>query len=302
MARPTLRLVVAVAATLVTSVALAAHRSYDRQVSAPPGGRLTFQTNVGSVNVVGGQAPEVIVHADLEGSESFLARVHISVGQSGSGVTVSARADHRGWFHWFQFEANRVRFTVQVPGDYPVDVRTSGGDLHVRDLNAAVRASTSGGDAVVRNVAGGVTVHSSGGDIEAEHLNGATELSSSGGDIRIADSKGDLDLESSGGDIHLRNDEGRVHAVSSGGDIRANLPVNQGIRLRTGGGDITLLLPQNTPASIDAESDGGSVTSDLKMGALQMVSGSHLRGEVGGGGPPIDLQASGGDIHLAPKP
>jgi hypothetical protein len=301
MPRPTLRLVVALAATLVASVALAAHRSYDRQVSAPPGGRLTLDARIGSVRVEGAQAPEVIVHADLQGSHSFLSRVHISARPTASGVTVSAREDHGGWLPSFDFESNRVRITVQVPAGYPVDLRTSGGDLEVRSLNAAVRASTSGGDVVIRNVAGPVTVSTSGGDVEARRVKGAAEISTSRGDIRLEDSSGDLNLQSSGGDIHLENDDGKVEAVSSGGDISASLPANHGITLRTGGGDITLLLPRNTPAAIDAESGGGSVTSDLALGAAQTVSGNRLRGEIAGGGPAIELHASGGDIHLGPR-
>ncbi len=302
MARSTVRLLVIIAATLVTSVAAAAQRSYDRQLAAPAGGHLTFHTQVGSVRVVGHSAEDVTIHADLQGPKSFLDRLHISARQTASGVRISARLADGSWFHWFDFGSHhRVRFTVEVPRDYPVELRTSGGNLEVQDLNAAVRAWTSGGRVRVQNITGTVNAHTSGGNIEASQINGPTQLSSSGGSIRIEDSTGTLELHTAGGNIRIHNADGRVHAVTSGGDIRAALRSNQGISLRSGGGDITLLLPLSTRASLDAKTGGGSVSSDFPFSTTQIVSGSHLQGTIGGGGAAISLYSGGGDIRIRPE-
>src|SRR6185312_1229605 len=166
MAHPTARLMLIIAATLGTSVALAADRTYDNRFNAPPGGRLTFNADVGSVTVVGSAASEVVIHADMEASESFLSDFHITAEQTPSGVTVSARKSHHDWFQWFDFGSARVQFTVEVPRDYPVYVETAGGNLDVRDLSASVRAGTSGGNASVQNVTGTVDLHTSGGSVE----------------------------------------------------------------------------------------------------------------------------------------
>src|SRR6185437_11074262 len=175
---------------------------------APPGGRLTFDADVGSVVVVGRDAPKVVIHADLLGSESFLAGFRISTEQTPSGVTVSAHTGNHGWLDWidwFNFGSTRVRFDLEVPHGYPVDLRTSGGRIDVRDLNAEVRAGTSGGSIVVQDIAGTVNVHTSGGGIEAERLNGPARLTTSGGGIEVNDSTGDLYVSTSGGSIHIRN-------------------------------------------------------------------------------------------------
>jgi len=301
MAHSTARLLLIIAATLGTSVALAAHRTYDNRLNAPPGGRLTFEADVGSVTVVGSDARYIVVHADLRASESFLSDFHISAEQTQSGVTISARKSHDGWFHWFGFGSSRVQFTVEVPRDYPVYLQTAGGDLTVRDLNASVRAGTSGGNASVQNVAGTIDLHTSGGSIDAQHLNGSSKLSTSGGGIDVADSTGDLDLRSSGGSIRLQNDDGRIDAHTSGGNIRAELRANRGINLSTSGGNITVMLPQDTRASVDAETSGGRVSSDFTLSTTQITDSEHLRGAIGGGGPPIDLHTSGGDVRLEPR-
>jgi len=296
----TARLLVILTAMLGTSVALAAERTYDKRLDAPPGGHLTFDTDVGSVTVVGRDAPQVVIHADLEGSEDFLSRFHMSAEQTPTGVTFSARVDHKGWHDWFNFGHTRVRFTVEVPRNYPVELKTAGGGIDLRDLNASVHGVTSGGGIVVQNIAGAVDVHTSGGSIKAKTLKAGARLDSSGGSIEVTDSSGDLDIHTSGGSIEMDNDDGKVDADTSGGGIRAQLRSNRGISLRSSGGSITLLLPQGTHASIDAATSGGRVTSDFPLSSTETTSRSHLEGAIGGGGPAIYLRTSGGSIRVSP--
>lgn len=273
----TARLIAIIAATFVTSVAFAAQSTYDKRLDAPPGGQLTFRADVGSVAVVGSDAREVVVHADLEGSESFLSDFHISAEQTSSGVRILVRRTHNDWS---DTGPARVRFTIEVPRNYPIDLDTSGGGLDVRNLNATVRAATSGGSAQVQSVTGTVNVHTSGGRID------------------VADCTGDLDLDTSGGGIDILNDDGKVKAHTSGGGIRAQLRANRGISLSTSGGTIIVLLPQDMRAAVDAETSGGRVTSDFPLSAIETDDRSHVRGTIGGGGAPISLRTSGGNIRL----
>lgn len=298
MAQSTTRIILIIAATLCIPVALAAQRTFDKQLNAPPGGRLTFDADVGSVTVVGHDAPNVVVHADIEGSQSFLDRLHVSAEQTPSGVTISVRAPHSGWSDWFELGSNRVQFTVQVPRDYAAELMTSGGDIDVRDLNASVRGKTSGGGISLKNITGEVNVHSSGGGIDADQVNGTTELTTSGGGITVTSSTGNLDVDTSGGSISIRDDDGSVHAHTSGGSIRAQLRANRGISLATSGGGINLLLPESASGSVDAETSGGSVTSNLPLTTTQVSAGNRLVGTIGGGGAPISLRTSGGSIDI----
>lgn len=300
MAKPAAKFMLILAAILGTSIALAAQRTFDQRLAAPPGGRLTFDADVGSVAVTGGDVSQVVVHADFEGSQSFLDRLHVSAEQTSSGVTVSARLDHTGWLDWLNLGSNRVQFTIEVPRAYPVDLRTAGGGIDVRNLNASVLGKTSGGGIHVQDIVGTVDVHTSGGGVSGERLNGSASLSSSGGSIDASDSTGDLDLRTSGGGIRIQNDDGKVDAHTSGGSIRAELRTNDGINLDTSGGSITLLLPQSAHGSLDAETSGGNVTSDLPFTTTGTVSGNHLHGTIGGGGPSIYLHTSGGSIRIEP--
>jgi Putative adhesin len=293
-------LLMILAAAFIASVALSAEKTFDKRFDVAPGGHLRLDADFGSVNLVGGAGHEVAIHAQMDGSDAFLAHLDITAEQASSGVTVTARAGHGSWFDWFGFGERRMRFTIEVPRDYSVELRTAGGYLDVRNLNAPVRGATSGGSIVVRDVTGPVEMHTSGGSIAAERLNGTTELRTSGGSISVTDATGDLDVHTSGGGIHLMNIDASVTAATSGGSVHAEVRSNRGISLSTSGGTIGLLLPGNVGASIDASTSGGRVYWKLPLSSTEAVDHSHLRGVLNGGGKQVVLHTSGGNIDLGP--
>jgi DUF4097 and DUF4098 domain-containing protein YvlB len=272
------RFVVILSLSLAASVSLAAQQSFDKRFNAPPGGHLTLDTDLGSVAIVGRDTNEVVIHADMSDSH----HLEITATQNSSGVTVTGRVTQRSWLDWLDFTAPRAQFTIEVPRDYPVQVRTSGGRIDVRNLTASAEGRTSGGSIRMRNVVGAVNVHTSGGSID------------------IVDSTGDLDARTSGGSIELRSIEGRVAAVTSGGSIDAEVHTNRGVFLKSSGGTITLLLPENVRASIDAQTSGGRAHSQLPFSSTELAERSHVRGAINGGGEPIFLRTAGGGIHVEP--
>src|SRR5882724_7144447 len=288
------------AVALIASVSLSAQKAFDRRFDVAPGGQLRLDADVGSVALVGRAGHEVVVHAQVNGSDSFLADLDITAEQTSSGVTVTAHKTHSGWFDWFNYGSERVHFTIDVPRDYSVELRTSGGSLDVRNVNAPVQGRTAGGGIVVEDVTGPVKMHTSGGSIEAERLNGTIELGTSGGGITVADVQGDLDAHTSGGGIHLKNIDASVRASTSGGGVHAEMRSNRGISLSTSGGPISLLLTANVGASLDARTSGGSVSSALPFTTTGTVDHARLHGAINGGGEQVVLRTSGGSISVGP--
>jgi len=292
----TRRLLVIGAFSTAAFASAAADQTFDKRFSAPPGGHLTLQTDVGSVAILGHDSREVVIHAEMSDSD----HVQIAAEQNSSGVSVTGHVTERDWFDWFHFSSTHVRFTIDVPRDYPVEIKTSGGSIDVRNLASAVQGTTAGGSITLRNVTGQIDAHTAGGGISAERINGAAALSTSGGSIDIDASTGDLDVHTSDGSINLNSIDGRVKATTSGGSIHAEVHVNHGVYLTTAGGTITLLLPEDARASIDAGTSGGRTRSELPLSSTELAERSHLRGTINGGGEPIFLRTSGGSIHVEP--
>lgn len=135
-----------------------------------------------------------------------------------------------------------------------LDVKTSGGDIRIGNVGKTLRANTSGGDVIIGDVGGEAGVSTSGGNIRTGKISGKVTLATSGGDIELTGGNGTINAATSGGNVNIKNVSGSVSASSSGGDIYAELtPSGKGrSKLTTAAGNVTLLLPADAKATIDA--------------------------------------------------
>lgn len=194
-----------------------------------------------------------------------------------------------------------------------VEAGTSGGSVDIGEIRGAVRARTSGGDMELRAIDSDISAQTSGGDIELADIGGRSETRTSGGDIEGRGLHGAVRAETSAGDIELEGVRAGVEARTSVGDIEVEMTVQDfstdyATRLTTSHGDITLTLPPNLPASIQAEVkplyrwDQDDILSDFPLSRTTPEDdrSSTLRsaGDINGGGPPIDLRTSGGSIRI----
>jgi DUF4097 and DUF4098 domain-containing protein YvlB len=234
----------------------------------------------GKVAIVGRDTREVVVHAEISGSSDFLEKFDVTAEQDSSGVTV--RGSVRGWLERL-FSRPVVHFIVSVPHDYSVKVNTAGGGIEVRDVTGSINLLTSGGN------------------IYGERLKGPTELRTAGGNIDVMDCTASLEVHTSGGNIRLDNITGPVTALTNGGSIYAEVLANHGVSLTTSAGSITLQLPSDARASIDASTSGtGRVGLELPLSSIDAETSTYIRGAINGGGERVLLHTAGGSVHLQP--
>ena len=229
---------------LATAPSFAAEKTFEQRFNAPTGGQLTLDADVGSVAIVGRDSRELVVHADMEGSDDFLANLSVSAVQSATGVTVTERVAHWGFSNWFESGPQRVRFTIEVPRDYPVDLHTSGGSIKVAHCTGDLDVKTSGGPIRLEDIDGKVTARTSGGGITAQvRSNRGISLETSGGGITLvlpANARASIDAHTSGGpassSIPLSSTEIASHNRLQGDINGGGAP----IFLRTSGGGIRI--------------------------------------------------------------
>jgi DUF4097 and DUF4098 domain-containing protein YvlB len=312
----------------------AAEKRLDRTFTVAPGGRLTIEADGSDLRVEGTSGDQVVVHILLTGTERSVERTTLSAEQNGNDVAVLAKHGSGKWTDWLPGTwVLDGKVEVRVPRNYNIDIRTSGGDMVVGQLQGEARGKTSGGDIRLTELQGPVDMATSGGDVRVEQVEGNTRLSTSGGDIEIARLNGDLDAKTSGGYIHLddvvgkvvartssgnviargvRGDselktsggdiratiDGKIAAHTSGGDVTAELVgANRGISVSSSGGDLTVRVPKNTGAELNAATSGGTVRTEIPVTTTQM-SEHKLTGTLNGGGNPIYARTSGGSIKV----
>jgi hypothetical protein len=304
--------------TLLASLAHAAERRYDKTFKVTPGGKLTVEADGSDIIVSGTDSSQVTVEIIVKGSHRRVENMLLSAEQNGDDVTVMAKDDSGGWLDWIRIgvhdESSIVK--VQVPTRYSVDLKTSGGDLKIAQLQGEARAKTSGGDVDANDVHGNITLNSSGGDIHVARVEGETHVETSGGDVRLLDVTGAIKADTSSGEVVAKNVRGNVELLSSGGNIRGEkidgainaktsggdidvelVGANRGINATSSGGDVTVRMSKEINGAVDVATSGGSVSSDLPVTSTR-VSESKLNGTVNGGGESIRVRTSGGDIKL----
>src|SRR5882724_4418847 len=229
----------------------AAQASIDSNVrknfTVAEGGTLIIDTDLGDIRVdpgAGGVSIEVVRRAKTSSqskANDLFKQFDLRFAQEGNNVRVTGKYDHT--FRWSDLFGNEleVKFIVTVPSRYNVQLGTSGGDIHVGDLNGEVRVKTSGGDLDLGHIAGVVDAHTSGGDVNINGARSAVTLSTSGGDVSVGDAASTVSARTSGGDIEVKRVAGNLVAHTSGGSITIG----------------------EAHGSIDASTSGGSIEAHM---------------------------------------
>ncbi len=308
-------------------ILLAAHRVYGREdfegtlrksFEVLPGGSLNLDTDYGSIEVKGTARNTVGIGVFRKGRA-----LDVEFEKQGNDVYVSGRIEGgaigRIWYHLFH-HGMRTRFVITVPIRYNLDLRTSGGEILVGNLEGNIRSKTSGGGLHFDKIRGAVSGNTSGGSVELSECIGKTRVETSGGSILISNADGEVNIHTSGGSIAIRDVKGKVaadtsggsinvqtligsiDATTSGGSIRAQILGQPGkeCRLATSGGSVVVGLTDGVSVDVDAETSGGRVVTDFPVviRAQGKLERSALQGKINGGGPLVLLRTSGGNIHI----
>lgn len=193
-----------------------------------------------------------------------------------------------------------VDFIVTVPRRFNVDLRTSGGNIRVDDLDGRAKMNTAGGNLSIGRVSGEVDGRTSGGNISVDGSNANVVVNTSGGNIRIGQVGGVVRATTSGGNISLDEVSGEINAQTSGGNISARMSrqPQAASQLKTSGGGITLYLADGIGVELAAKTSAGRVHSDIDVTTRGELKKDRLIGTINGGGPTLELDTSAGDIHI----
>jgi DUF4097 and DUF4098 domain-containing protein YvlB len=247
--------------------------------------------------------------ADLDGSARAATAVGtIAVDRVAGGVTVRTGG---GEVHLDKIGGSVECFTGGgsvtaglLGGD--ATLGTGGGEIVVHEARGLVRA---------RTLAGNIRIERADGGVQAAAIHGLVDVIRSGGPVTVETGTGsikvgaasDVRCESGGGAIQLQSASGSLRAITTAGSILADLTGSLRLRssaLATAAGDITVLIPSNlrvTVEAINASSGSQRIVSDFPAIRPRLERGnmgSAAEGALNGGGPLLQLTASGGTIYL----
>jgi hypothetical protein len=274
-----------------------------------PGGQLTVDSSLGSIEVLSTSGNEVKIdvertakaHNQSEANE-ILKDLTMDFRQQGNDVLVEARYRGANWHNWGG--RLQLKYRIQVPRKYSVDLKTGGGSIQVSDLEGNVVAKTSGGSLHFGEINGSVHGRTSGGSITLDGGSGAVDVDTSGGSIQIGKVAASVRAHTSGGSVSLDEVMGTVQASTSGGSVSATLTKQPegDCELTTSGGSVHVKLRKNLNLNLRADCSGGSIHTDIPVTVQGELSRHKLQAKLNNGGPDLYLHTSGGGISIEAIP
>jgi hypothetical protein len=242
----------------------------------------------GSIEIRGVTGDEVAVvvtklarAVSEEAAAASLERLRVRADQEGDTVRVRVTREGR----WEQSHGTlRSDVEIRVPRSSDLRLATVDGRIEIRDVKGEVEAETADGRIRLKDVEGTVRVQTADGSIVGERLGG------------------NFDVRSTDGRIKLAGAFEALRAVSSDGSITVEcvepIPLTHDWMLRTSDGSITVRLPSDFSAELDASTSDGHIENDLHV-ANAKVTSSRLSGTLGGGGKLVLIKTFDGRVRLS---
>lgn len=126
------------------------------------------------------------------------------------------------------------------------------------------------------------------------------KVGNTNGGIYLTGVTGDLRLDTTNGKIGVAGCAGSVEASTTNGGIDAELvsvAKGQPLRFETTNGRITVTLPRDLSADVQADTTNGAIQTDLPVATTRLDRNS-LRGTINGGGTPLRLRTTNGGIEI----
>ena len=273
------------------------HYSHDLQ----PGGRLDLETDNGSVDITGWDQNRIEISGQKYArSKEELKQVKVVIQVDGNNVKIPHRPSTR-------FMAQRVRSALSDPRAPPDLARLSSEHQRRYHRGRFVRSRACANDKWQRLPdphRRRYDAHTTNGSIHIADGSGNFRLHTTNGALKGNLKKGAIISETTNGGVDFTVDSPtpaqpfRLHSTNGGITLRlANFAENP-IKADTTNGGIRLYLPAGANAMLSADNSNSSITTDFTLSGSVNQSKHHVSGQLGSGGPPIELHTSTGGIHI----
>lgn len=301
----------------------AAEGHFDKTLTVSGPVEMDVATGSGNITVRTGDSGKVEIHARIHADNSWFSdgrdaesriqyiEQHPPVEQNGNTITIGHETDREVMRHI------SISYEITTPAQTrlrsatgsgnqtvdgvagPVESTTGSGDVKLSSIGSDATARAGSGDITLSNIKGTVHAGSGSGTIHAEGVAGAMNASTGSGDIVLSQTgSGDVEASSGSGTVEINGVKGAVRVGTGSGNIRAQGTPTGNWRLRTGSGDLTVELPQQTSFELYAHTSSGSIDSKFPITVQGTISPRDLHGQVGSGGPTVELRTSSGTIHI----
>ena len=253
-------------------------------VSAMPDVHLT--TFDGAIEIRSGSDGEVLVEIEKRGpSEEEINKLKIDVKQDGNRIDVEVKKPATEIVFGFGHMTPTAKLIVTMPKSGNVVARSGDGSIRIERVNGHLDLHTGDGSVKGNSIGGDVTVETGDGSVALDGITGRLDLQTSDGSVTVAGSPDVARVHTGDGSITFR--------------AEAGVAMKDDWSFTTGDGSVSIYLPADFSAELDASTGDGSVHSELNVaGGSDDREHRSLRGHLGQGGKLLKVRTGDGSIRL----
>jgi len=269
-----------IAATLAAAPARADDWKKTYQVS----GRASVyvSTGDGDVTVTGGDQKQIDAEVISDGYKIGANDVQIIESQNGDHVSIEVKFPHMTW-HVFSGHRS-LRVNIRVPHDVDLEARTGDGNIEATNLIGKLQFDSGDGNVNANNIHGEVRMHTGDGRIEGTGFDGSLDANTGDGSMRV---EGRFDS------LALKTGDGSIDAKVGTGSKVAN-----SWNVHSGDGSITLRLPGDLNATLEAHTGDGNINMDYPIMMSGTLSHGSVHGKLNAGGGTLSVSSGDCTIHI----
>ena len=255
-------------------------------VSGTPAVHVT--TFDGSIQIQSWDKPEVLVEIEKRGpTKEAVEALEIQSSQNGNTIELEVKKPRAESFTVIGFhQSATARMIVSVPREADVRGRSGDGSIQIEHVTGRVDLHTGDGSIRVTDVSGELTLNTGDGSVTVDGAEGGLALETGDGSVNVTGKLARVRLHTGDGSIVYRSQPGAV--------------MTDDWEITTGDGGVSVYLPADFGAELDAHSGDGSVRSDLPVASSDLASANRhtVRGRLGAGGKQLRIRTGDGAIRL----
>jgi DUF4097 and DUF4098 domain-containing protein YvlB len=258
-------------------------------VSGTPDLRLiTFD---GAIEIQAWERPDVVIDVEKRGAtKEIVDSLEVKSSQQGNRIELEVKRPRAETFSGFGFHHSAsARLIVSVPRDVNVTARSGDGSIRIERVNGRLELRTGDGSIRANDVGGELILNTGDGSVTVDGARGRMDIDTGDGGVNVSGRLTSVRLHTGDGSI--------VYRAEPGSEMAENWDIS------TGDGGVTLYLPSNFGAELDAHTGDGAIRNDLDIigGPDDSHNRRTLKGRLGSGGKQLRIRTGDGTIRLRPS-
>jgi DUF4097 and DUF4098 domain-containing protein YvlB len=184
-----------------------------------------------------------------------------------------------------------AKLIVTMPRAGNVTAKSGDGSIHIEEVSGRLELRTGDGSIRGRAIGGQMTFYTGDGSVTLDDANGNLDVDTGDGSVSVSGKLGAVKLHTGDGSITFRAESGTA--------------MTEDWSMTTGDGGISVYLPPDFAAQLDAHTGDGSIRNELKLQAEAEAGGDRtessrrtLRAKLGAGGKMLKIRTGDGSIRL----